>query len=267
MISDTPASPDSFSDPIRIVLVGNERVTRAGLRLLIDRHPGLRVVGEEECRGDLGALMAAARPHVALVDLDSTRSVDFIPNVRESGLSTTRLIVLTSTPDSAACGIAVQRGVVGIVSKQQPPEILIKAIERVHAGEVWLNRARIAEMLGSLRAAASATAAGRRSARPETLLPRERQIITLVGQGFRNNEIASTIFVSEATVRNCLGSIFKKLGVSNRVHLMIYAIQEGLVSAPVPGHQPDAPPRKVLRLASSNNELPVRAADPEKRQQ
>ncbi|HTG90400.1 MAG TPA: response regulator transcription factor [Vicinamibacterales bacterium] len=252
MISETPTSPDSFDEPIRIVLVGNERVTRAGLRLLIDGQPGLLVVAEEECTGDLVALMATTEPQIAIIDVDGARSVDFIPNVREAGLSGTRIIVLTSTPESAACASAVQRGVLGIVSKQQAPEILIKAIERVHAGEVWLNRARIAGVLGSLRASASATVAQRRIGRPENLLPRERQIIALVGQGFRNNEIASTIFVSEATVRNCLGSIFKKLGVSNRVHLMIFAIQEGLVTLPDSGTAPvPASPRDVLRLAAS----------------
>src|SRR6185503_594078 len=151
MISETPTSPDSFDEPIRIVLVGNERVTRAGLRLLIDSHPGLLVVAEEECTGDLVALMATAEPQIAIIDLDGTSNVEFIPNVREAGLLSTRIIVLTSTPDSVACANAVQRGVLGIVSKQQAPEILIKAIERVHAGEVWLNRARIAGVLGSLR--------------------------------------------------------------------------------------------------------------------
>ncbi len=240
MISETPISPDSFDEPIRIVLVGNERVTRAGLRLLIDSQPGLLVVAEEECTGDLVALIATAEPQIAIIDLDGTSNGEFIPNLREAGLSSTRIIVLTSTPESAACASAVQRGVLGIVSKQQAPEILIKAIERVHAGEVWLNRARIAGVLGSLRASASATVAERRIARPDNLLPRERQIITLVGQGFRNNEIATTIFVSEATVRNCLGSIFKKLGVSNRVHLMIFAIQEGFVNLPASDNPPAA---------------------------
>jgi len=261
MISETPTSPDSFDEPIRIVLVGNERVTRAGLRLLIDSHPGLLVVAEEECTGDLVALMATAEPQIAIIDLDGTSNVEFIPNVREAGLLSTRIIVLTSTPDSVACANAVQRGVLGIVSKQQAPEILIKAIERVHAGEVWLNRARIAGGLGSLRAWAAAAVAGRRIARPDNLLARERQIITLVGQGFRNNEIATTIFVSEATVRNCLGSIFKKLGVSNRVHLMIFAIQEGFVTLPDSGTAAvPASPRDVLRLAASEGRALEEAA-------
>ncbi|RPI57374.1 MAG: DNA-binding response regulator, partial [Acidobacteria bacterium] len=179
---------------------------------------------------------------------------DFIPNVRDTGVPAPRIIVLTSTPDSDACASAIQCGVLGIVSKQQAPEILIKAIERVHAGEAWLNRARIAGVLGKLRASA-ARASQPKSEKPTTLAPRERQIITLVGQGFRNNEIAATIFVSEATVRNCLGSLFRKLGLSNRVQLMLFAIREGFVTVTDSGGAPASSPRDVLRLATSAGRL------------
>jgi two-component system, NarL family, nitrate/nitrite response regulator NarL len=250
MIPTLPTS-ELLVEPIRVVLVGNERVTRAGLRMLIDSQPGLRVIAERECAGDLSAVWSATRPQVVVIDLDGTPNDAFIPNLREAGFSNARVVVLTSTPDSSACANAVQRGVLGIVSKQQAPEVLIKAIERVDAGEVWLNRARIAGVIGSLRASAGA-AHPRTAAKPDSLAPRERQIVTLVGQGSRNNEIASSLFVSEATVRNCLGSIFRKLGISNRVHLMIYAIQEGFVNLAVSGKLPAASsPRDVLRLAAS----------------
>jgi DNA-binding NarL/FixJ family response regulator len=117
-----------------------------------------------------------------------------------------------------------------------------------------LNRARIAGVVGRLRASA-ARARQLKSQQPATLAPRERQIITLVGQGFHNNEIAATIFVSEATVRNCLGSIFRKLGFSNRVQLMLFAIREGFVAVSEPGGPPASSPRDLLRLATSAGRL------------
>ena len=241
-----------FDELIRVVLVGNERVTRAGLRLLIDSQPGFRVIAEAECTGNLDPVWSASQPQVALIDLDGNPSTDFIPDVREAGISNTRIIVLTSTPDSAACSTVIQRGVLGVVSKQQAPEVLIKAIERVHAGDVWLNRARIAGVIGTLRTSAAAGNQQKVANAAEVVTPRERQVITLVGQGFRNNEIADTIFVSEATVRNCLASIFRKLGISNRVHLMIYAIREGFVNLPVSSNpSTTVSPRDVLRLATS----------------
>jgi DNA-binding NarL/FixJ family response regulator len=247
-------APEMFDAPIRLVLVGNERVTRAGLRMLLDGRPGIRVIAETECTCNVAAVRPSAQADIALVDLDCDGSLDFIRSVREAGIVQARLIALTRTTDSTTCSTAVQRGVLGVVSKQDAPETLIKAIQRVHAGEVWLNRAQIAGMLGTLRA--SAPAASRSVDQSGSLLPRERQIITLVARGLRNNEIAQSLFVSEATIRNCLGSIFRKLGISNRVHLLIYAIQEGFVNRTVSGNPSGTASRQdVLRLA-------VRAGQP-----
>ncbi len=251
MISTPPTSAQNV-EPIRVVLIGNERVTRAGLRMLIDSEPGLRVIDEQECAGDLGAVWFATRPQVVVIDLDGTPNDEFLPNLRAPGTSNTRVVVLTSTPDSAACATAVQRGVLGIVSKQQAPEVLIKAIECVDAGEVWLTRTKIAGVLGGLRASAAAANQPPKMGPSELLAPRERQILGLVARGFRNSEIAETILVSEATVRNCLGSIFRKLGVSNRVQLMIFAIQKGLVNLEQSGtRSTPASARDVLRLATN----------------
>jgi DNA-binding NarL/FixJ family response regulator len=161
--------------------------------------------------------------------------------------SSPRIIVLTGNPDSEMCSRAIQRGVLGVVSKQQAPDVLFNAIERVHAGEIWLNRTKIAGVLGTLRAAR-----GRRDADgPKGLLPRERQVIALVGQGLRNTEIASSILASESTVRNTLGSIFKKLGIPSRAHLMRYAIQQGFVDASRSHRDIRTERRDVLRLAVS----------------
>jgi DNA-binding NarL/FixJ family response regulator len=242
--------PAPTNAPIRVVLIGSERVTRAGLRMLIESHGGIRVVNELEWPGEVGTIWSSSQRQVVVVDLDRPGILAAIPDLRTADTANTRVIVLTGAPDTDTCSSAIHRGILGIVSKQQAPEVLIKAIERVHAGEVWLNRAKIAGVVGDLRASVAAKHQ-RRTIRPEALTPRERQIITLVGQGFRNSEIATGIFVSEATVRNCLGSIFKKLEISNRVHLMIYAIHEGFVNI-TSGNSPNvSSPRDVLRLATS----------------
>ena len=241
-----------FDEPIRIVLVGSERVTRAGLRMLIESQPGFRVIGEVECPGPPRGKWTGEQPQIALIDLDGYSSVDSVPVLREAGNASTRIIILTSTPDSAICSSAIQYGALGVVAKQQAPEVLIKAIEKVHAGEVWLERARLAGVLGDLFGAATAARRQREIGESATLAKRERQVITLVAQGFRNSEIAASLFVSEATVRNCLASIFRKLGTSSRVHLMIYALREGFVNLPVSGGPPTPrSPRDLLRLAPS----------------
>ena len=241
-----------FQEPIRIVLVGSERVPRAGLRMLIDSQPGLRVIGEVDCPGPPRVEWTGEQPQIALIDLDGYASLDSVPVLREGGNASTRVIILTSTPDSAICSSAIQHGALGVVSKQQAPEVLIEAIEKVHAGEVWLERARLACVLGDLFGAVTAARRQPEIGKNATLAKRERQVITLVAQGFRNGEIAASLFVSEATVRNCLASIFRKLGTSSRVHLMIYALREGFVNLPVSGGPPTPrSPRDFLRLAPS----------------
>jgi DNA-binding NarL/FixJ family response regulator len=251
MEQPTTMTSDVTTGDIAVVLIGSERVTRAGLRMLLDSSPGLRVTGEFESPDD-ARVWAAGQPQIAVIDIDRPGTAALIPDLRDRDAARTRIIVLTSTPDSEDCLRTVQRGVLGVVSKQQAPEVLIKAIERVHAGEAWVNRAKIAGVLGELRASVMARTA--QPDKPPTLMPRERQIITLVGQGFRNSEIAASILVSEATVRNCLGSVFKKVGVTNRVQLMLYAIREGFVNLPAAG-DPPVSPREVLRLATSAGRL------------
>jgi DNA-binding NarL/FixJ family response regulator len=112
-------------DPIRVVLIGSERVTRAGLRMLIESQPGLRVVGEVEWPGDLRPVWRASHAQVSVIDLDHPGILDAIPNLSGPEASKTRGIVLTNTPESEVCLDAIRRGILGIVSKQQAPEILI----------------------------------------------------------------------------------------------------------------------------------------------
>jgi len=104
--------PESTNEPIRVVLIGTERVTRAGLRILLDGHPGLRVIAEAESAGDLGGMWFSTQLQIAVMDLES--GIAPMPNFREAGMSNTRVIVLTSTPESVACGEAIERGVMGV---------------------------------------------------------------------------------------------------------------------------------------------------------
>ena len=241
---------DVSHEPIRIVLAGTERVTRAGLRILIDRQPGLKVIAEVESAAHLNVVVSTEQPHVIVIDLEGLVDAEMIPDGQQPAPPGARTIVLTSAPDSEACTNAIKRGVAGVVSKHQTPEVLINAIERVHAGEVWLNRAQMADILGELRKSLTTFTPRNGPVEAPVFTRRECQIIALVGHGYRNSEIASTIFTSEATVRNCLGSIFRKLGITNRVHLMIYAMKEGYANLPDSERAAPASPRDVLRLVA-----------------
>ena len=126
---------------------------------------------------------------------------------------------------------AVEDGVVGVISKTQPPETLIKAIEKVHAGEVWLERSLIANVLGRLSRSQPAVKVDQEAVSINSLSEREKEVVKLIGQGYKNKRISSELCISETTVRHHLTSIYDKLGVSDRLELLVYAHRYGLVTS------------------------------------
>ena len=118
------------------------------------------------------------------------------------------------------------------------------AIHKVHAGEIWLERSSTTQLITDLLQAASSADTPRK--KTPLLDQRDRQIITLVSQGLKNHEIAEELCVSEATVRNRLTAIFKKLGVAGRLPLVVYAYHKGLVKMPLAARRREA--KKNLRL-------------------
>jgi len=121
----------------------------------------------------------------------------------------------------------MRMGARGLVFKENTPEILIKAIQKVHAGEVWLERKMMASVISDMSRVLSGKpdATSRQIA---TLTARERQVVSLIGEGLKNRDIAGRLFITEATVRHHLTSIFGKLDVKDRCELVVYAFRHGL---------------------------------------
>ncbi len=220
---------------IRVVLLAEDRITRAGVRILIDKESDMSVVGEHELIDDPAAILSPSQPHVTLVDVDRG-SRDFVPELITRLSTKTRVIVLTSTHDAEMVSSVFWSGAKGLVRKNEPPALLLKAIRRVDAGEVWLDRFTMARLLSELsRGGGKGTTDAPRVGR---LTLRERQLIAVVGQGFGNGDIAIRLRISEATVRNHLTSIFKKLELHSRFELVMYALRNGLIKVPIPRLQP-----------------------------
>jgi DNA-binding NarL/FixJ family response regulator len=116
------------------------------------------------------------------------------------------------------------------VLKQSPTELLLKSIRRVHAGEIWLDSSTTAAVVRQLASSEDHSPAPRngRVRERSPLSQREREIVALVSQGFKNKEMAQKLFISEQTVKNHLHNIFDKLGVSDRLELALYAIHKKL---------------------------------------
>jgi DNA-binding NarL/FixJ family response regulator len=214
---------------IRIVLVDDHAVVRAGLRLLLERDPRFAVVAEAGTASE--ALEAAGnhQPDVIVLDLDLglENGIDCLPGLRRAAPDA-RVLVLTGVRDAAAHQQAVRLGAVGILAKEHAPESLLRAVDRVYAGESWLDRSTTATLLSELAGQGRSKRVDPEAEKIASLSPREREVIALIMEGLSNKEIAERLFISEATVRHHLTSIFEKLRVSDRLGLTIYAFKHNL---------------------------------------
>lgn len=221
---------------IRILLVNEQVIIRSGLRLLLESHPGFEVVCEAANFTEIGATTDAP-PDIILLDLKtfSQQACDeTLPELMKS-VGKARILLLIDENDLEGNLNAVRHGAMGLVHKNESTEVLLKAIERVHAGEVWINRtlmARVIEGLGN-PAKAQNSLPDQDAVKITALTEREREVISVIGEGLRNKQIAERLFISAITVRHHLTSIFDKLGVADRFELAIYAYRHGLAKLPL----------------------------------
>jgi DNA-binding NarL/FixJ family response regulator len=213
--------------------VDDHAVVRAGFRMLIEDQQHMTVVGEAGNRSDALRIAAGESPDVVLLDLDlgAENALDFLPELVRAAPNA-QVLVLTCMRDIKMHQRAVQLGAIGLVLKDKTSDVLIKAIERVHAGEAWLDRSIMAQALARSSKAGGTDGNDANAARISSLTAREREVITLVATGLTTSQIADRLFISEKTVRNHLVSIYSKLGISYRLELAIYAYQNGLCAPP-----------------------------------
>ncbi|HKY04884.1 MAG TPA: response regulator transcription factor [Blastocatellia bacterium] len=219
-------------ESIKVLLIGGQSVIRSGLQMLIASHTGLTVIGDT---GDRGGLFGAAfeRPDIIVLDLDDDgdRGLESLSDALRQA-DGTPVLILTSGRSLEMCMEAIRLGVRGLVLKSKPADHLIKAIEKVHAGEVWLDGLMMASLLGEMMHAKAPQKADPDAHKIASLTEREREVIALVAEGLKNRCVADRLFISETTVRHHLTSIFYKLAVSDRLELVIYCYKRGLVKLP-----------------------------------
>jgi DNA-binding NarL/FixJ family response regulator len=184
--------------------------------------------------GDLQAARAAIaqkQPDVILLDLllSNERILECLPELKQAAPQA-RIIVLTGCQEPLRHHRAIALGARGLVLKSQPVDVLLKAIRRVFAGELWIERELMHNVIGQM-----VTQQNVRDSEAEkiaALTEREREIIAQIGQGLKNKTIAEKLFISETTVRHHLTSVFSKLEVSDRLELVIYAYRHKLARVP-----------------------------------
>jgi DNA-binding NarL/FixJ family response regulator len=227
-------SQEAGGGAIRVLLVEDHQTMLWGLQKLIDaEHPRMAVAGTARTCPE--ALDAAARlaPDVILLDLDlgGVSMVDFLPELLANGQS--RALVLTAERHSETLDQAVRRGARGILHKEVPAEQVLKAIEKIHRGELWFDATTMDRVFGQLLRARSAPKPA--PAPHASLTARERAIVSAAVQhsGSANQEVAERLFISEHTLRNHLTSIYRKLNVNSRLEMYVYAVRHGLVQPEV----------------------------------
>lgn len=218
-------------NPIRVLLVDDHASVRWGLRKLVEGiGPKCEVVGEAGNRSEALALARREKPNVILLDLDmgEENGLDLLPELLKEVKA--NVIILTGLRDKATHERAVLRGARGVVLKEEPAEVILAAIEKVHRGELWLDQATIGRIFSELTRAGGQGTSDPEADKIASLTPRERQIVSVItSEGHSTNKkIAARLHMSEHTLRNHLSSIYGKLGVENRLELFMYALNHGL---------------------------------------
>jgi DNA-binding NarL/FixJ family response regulator len=225
------ANEDGSAKPIRIVVADDHPIFRDGLKHLLSLEKDFEVVGEVGHGDDVVPAVEQHRPDILLLDLKmpGMHGLAILQKLQTDGMAT-KVIVLTASEDKNEFVQAMKLGTCGIVLKQSPTDLLIKSIRKVHAGEIWLDTHTTAAVMRQFSANEeyAALPTNGRSRERSPLSQREREIVGLVAQGFKNKEMAEKMFISEQTVKNHLHNIFDKLGVSDRLELALYAIHRKL---------------------------------------
>src|SRR6202167_3008861 len=231
---DSNESQPSPAEPrkgmIRVLIADDHPIVRDGLKKLLSLEEDFQIVGEASDGCEVLDRVQELDPDVLLLDLrmpnlDGLSALQALQQTNKR----TRVIVLTASEDKNEFVQAMKLGCSGIVLKQTAPELIVKSIRKVHGGEILLDSHTTAAVMRQFAAPGEISGGGSGKTRERSpLSQREREIVQLVAQGYKNKEMAEKMFISEQTVKNHLHNIFDKLGVSDRLELALYAIHKGL---------------------------------------
>ena len=233
-VNNLPEAREVRKGTIRLLIADDHPIVRDGLKKLLLLEDDFEVIGEA---GDGREVLEKVRdldPDVLLLDLrmpnlDGLATLTALTQVNKR----TRVIILTASEDKNEFVQAMKLGCSGIVLKQTAPDLIVKSIRKVHSGEIWLDSHTTAAVMRQFSThldggTGDGQPGGKGGRERSPLSTREREIVGLVAQGYKNKEMAEKMFISEQTVKNHLHNIFDKLGVSDRLELALYAIHKGL---------------------------------------
>ncbi len=223
--------------PIRVLIADAYPVVLEGLRTILAKSPGILIIGESSDGAEAIEKVAQLSPDVVILDLKLPR-VDGLGVIRslQTRAPNVKVILFAGSEQKVDFVEAMKLGCSGILVKDAPTNLVEKSIQKVYAGEIWLDSNTTAAVIRQFASPAefqsTAPAAPLTNGKPAReraqLSQREREIIVLIAQGYKNKEIAEKMFITEQTVKNHLHNVFDKLGVSDRLELALYAIHNSL---------------------------------------
>ena len=212
---------------IRVALVDDQPLFRGGIAMILESQPDLEVVAQESSAMNLPAMIATATPDVILMDvrmpgIDGISATEQI--TRSLGENAPKILVLTTFDVDEAAASAIEAGASGFVLKDAQPDFLLAAIRAVAAGNQVVAASATRQLFERHRSRGSAP-----GPEYERLTPRDREILLQAARGLSNGEIAELEVLSEATVKTHVSRILAKLGLRDRVQLVVYAYEHDLV--------------------------------------
>lgn len=226
----TPPTTES----IRVLLVDDQHLFREGVRVIVDAQDGMEVVGAAGDGHEAVRLVEELEPDVVLMDIrmpemdgvEATRQI-FLPERTARRETPVRVIVLTTFNLDDRAATAIRYGASGFLLKGTTPVMLRDAIRTVHAGNAVLAPADLSALLeGTFREQTPAPTSYL------SLTEKEREVFGAVTRGLSNTEIAGQVFLSESTVKTHVGAILRKLGLRDRVQIVVFAHEHGLAQGP-----------------------------------
>src|SRR5690348_2621557 len=218
---------------IRVLIADSFPVVRAGLRSILSSSSDIQIVGEAQDGNEAIERTLELLPDVVLTELKLPNS-DGVSVLRtlHTRAPQAKVILFTSSENKEDFIEAMKLGCCGILPKDASPGMILKSIQKVQAGEIWLDSnttaAVIRQFAAPMESALAQVTANAKPRERAQLSQREREIIVLIAQGYKNKEIAEKMFITEQTVKNHLHNVFDKLGVSDRLELALYAIHNSL---------------------------------------